>query len=100
MELVLIVTFAGLLGAIVRYLVPGRDRYGLLMLPMLQIAAASILWTASLWLGLAPGSGWPWLVSLILSTAGAVALAVWLPRRRDEDDRQLFDQLSGARQSG
>lgn len=100
MELVLIVTFAGLLGAIVRYVVPGRDRHGLLLLPMLHIAAASIIWTASLWLGLRPDTVWPWLVSLIVSSVGAVVLALWLPRRRDHDDRELFDQLSGARQSG
>lgn len=94
MELVLIVTFAGLIGALVRYIVPGRDRHGLLLLPMLQIAAASILWTASLWLGLTPTSVWPWLVSLVLSTAGIVALAIWLPGRRDAEDRELLERES------
>lgn len=94
MELVLIITFSGLIGALVRYLVPGRDRHGLFVLPGLHIAAASLLWTASVWAGLSPYSVWPWLVSLVLSTAGGVWLALWLPGRRDLEDQELLESLS------
>jgi hypothetical protein len=94
MELVLIVTFAGLIGALVRYLTPGRDRHGLLLLPALQISAASVVWTASVWVGLAPTSIWPWLTSLGLSTAGIIWFALWLPTQRDAEDEKLLSELS------
>lgn len=94
MELVLIVTFAGLIGGTLRYLIPGRDRHGMIVLPALQIAVASVLWTGSVWLGLAPDTIWPWLVSLVLSTAGTIALAIYLPKRRDRDDEELFAELT------
>lgn len=94
MELVLVVTAAALIGAAVRYTVPGRDRHGMIALPALQVAVASVLFVASMWLGLEPRSIWPWLIALVLSTAGHIALAVWLPRARDRADEQLFEELT------
>jgi len=94
MEIVLVFTAAAIIGAAVRYLVPGRDRHGLIALPALQVAAATLLFTASMWLGLDPQSIWPWLIALILSTAGHVYLAWWLPGYRDQKDHELFEALT------
>lgn len=94
MELVLVVTAAALIGAAVRYLVPGRDRHGMIALPALQVALASVLFVASMWAGLEPRSIWPWLISLVLSTAGHIALALRLPGARDRADEQFFEQLT------
>lgn len=94
MELVLVVTAAGLIGTILRYLIPGRDRHGLIVLPSMQVAVASVLWTASIWLGLTPDSMWPWLVSLVVSTGTTVFLGFYLPKRRDADDAALVERLT------
>jgi hypothetical protein len=94
MELVLVVTFAGLLGAGLRYVLPGRDRHGLGLLPSVAVVIGSLVWSISVWLGLDPGSVWPWLTSLGLAVAGVIGLGLWLPKRRDVDDAQLFDNLT------
>ena len=99
MELVLIVTFAGLIGAALRYIIPGRDRHGMIVLPALQVSIASVLWTASVWLGLDPTSVWPWLVSLVLSTGATIAIGIYLPKRRDREDQELFESLIGSAKS-
>lgn len=94
MELVLIVTFAGLLGAGLRYALPGRDRHGLGLLPSTAIVIGSLVWSASVWLGLDPAGVWPWLTSLGLAAAGVIALGLWLPKQRDAEDEKMFDDLT------
>jgi hypothetical protein len=94
MELVLIVTFAGILGAAVRYMVPGRDRHGLGLLPSVGVIIGSLAWSLVVWLGAPPETFIPWLISLGLATAGTIGLAVWLPKKRDDDDSALFAELT------
>jgi uncharacterized membrane protein YfbV (UPF0208 family) len=94
MELVLIVTFAGLIGAAVRYMIPGRDRHGLGLMPSVAVIIGSVTWSAAVWLGLSPDTAWPWLVSLGLATGGVVWLGIWLPAKRDAADDEFFRQLT------
>jgi hypothetical protein len=94
MELVLVVTFAGLIGAAARYFLPGRDRHGLGLLPSVGVIAGSLAWSVSVWAGLSPDSAWPWLVSLGLAAAASVWLGLWLPKKRDADDAELFEKLT------
>lgn len=94
MEIVLIVTFAGLIGAAVRYLVPGRDRHGLFLLPAVGIMIGSLVFVATVWIVGDPRSVWPWLISLVLTLGGSVGLAWWLPRNRDALDEKLFADLT------
>jgi uncharacterized membrane protein len=94
MELVLVITFSGLIGGALRDMIPGRDRHGLGLMPSVAIMVASLAFVASVWLGLAPRSVWPWVISLGLATAAVVWLGVWLPRKRDADDERLFAELT------
>lgn len=94
MELVLVVTFAGLIGGALRYMIPGRDRHGLGLMPSVAIMVGSLTFVASVWLGLAPRSVWPWVIALGLAAAVVVWLGVWLPKRRDADDERLFAELT------
>lgn len=94
MELVLIVTFAALIGGGLRYVIPGRDRHGLVLLPSLQVAIAAILWSSAVWLGLEPSTVWPWLVSLVPATVATVWLGITLPRKRDAEDERFFAELT------
>lgn len=94
MELVLIVTFAGLIGAALRYIIPGRDRHGLGLLPSVGVIIGSLTWSLAVWLGAPPDTFLPWLLSLGLTTGGVIGLAIWLPKKRDADDAGLFAQLT------
>ena len=94
MELVLIVTFAGIIGAAARYLIPGRDRHGLGLLPSVGVIIGSLAWSLSVWLGAQPDTALPWLISLVLTTVGVSALAIQLPKKRDADDATLFRDLT------
>lgn len=94
MELVFVVTVAGLLGGALRYMVPGRDRHGLGLMPSVAIAVASVSWVAVVWIGADPRSPWPWLVCFGLAIVAVVWLGRWLPAKRDADDAALFDQLT------
>lgn len=94
MELVLIVTFAALVGGALRYVIPGRDRHGLLLLPSFTVAIAAVLWSTAVWLGLAPDSVWPWLGSLVPATGATIWLGLTLPKKRDLEDEALFAELT------
>jgi hypothetical protein len=97
MELVLIVTFAGIIGTIVRYVVPGRELHGLAVMPAAGVILGSLAWTISVWAGLEASSVWPWVISLGLATAGTIALAIELPKRRTSHDDALWAELTHAR---
>ncbi len=67
MELVLVVTFAGLLGLALRYIVPGRDLHGLAVMPSAGVILGSLGWLIAI-----PGVGLlPW------------ALPWWEPQRSE-----------------
>jgi type II secretory pathway component PulM len=94
MELVLVITFAGLIGAAIRYMVPGRDRHGLGLMPSVGVIVGSLSYVIAVWAGLAPRSVWPWLISLGLTVIACVWLGIWLPKKRDADDAALFTRLT------
>ena len=94
MEIVLVVTFAGLIGAAIRYLVPGRDRHGLGLMPSVGVMVGTLTYVIAVWAGLAPRSVWPWVISLGLTVVACVWLAIWLPKKRDADDEAMFARLT------
>ncbi len=97
MELLFVVIIAASLGAIVRYVIPGRLSYGAVVLPAVTAAIASVVWVALLWLGLTFDGGWIWVASLVISSIAAVLIAVRLPRVRREADSALYAQLAGVK---
>lgn len=94
MELVLIVTAAGIIGLAARYSIPGRDRHGLALMPTTAIMIGSIAWTLCIWVGLSAITPWPWVISLGLTTLGVIAQGIILPKRRDAADQALWDSLT------
>ena len=55
MELVLVVTFAGILGLALRYIVPGREHPGLAVMPAAGVILGSLGWLVAIWVGLFRG---------------------------------------------
>ena len=81
------------LGALARYLVPGRREHGALLVPTVGAVAACAVWAVLTWAGLAFDGGWIWLISLVLASAAALTVAVVLPRRRRSVDSAMLARL-------
>lgn len=96
MELVLVVTFAGLIGLGVRYLIPGRALHGLFVMPATGIIAGSLAWAVTVWAGLNPTGIWPWIIALGLSAVASIVLGIYLPKRRQAADDALWAELTGS----
>ena len=95
MELVLIVTAAGLIGALVRYLVPGRALHGLAVLPAAGVIAGSLLWVILVWVGSPQNAWWSWAIAVGLTTVAVVVVALILPKRRQADEDALWAEMTG-----
>jgi hypothetical protein len=94
MELVLVVTFAGLLGLALRYLIPGRDTYGFAVMPSAAIILGSLGWVVAIWAGVEAAGPWGWVISLGLALVGTLAVGIVLPRKRTEADAELWKELT------
>jgi hypothetical protein len=97
MELLFVTVIGAGIGAIVRYSLPRRGMYGVLLLPAVAAAVTSVVWVALLWLGLTFDGGWIWVASLGSAVAVSLAVALLLPRRRIESDAALLTKLSGGK---
>jgi hypothetical protein len=97
MELLFVIVIAAGIGLLVRYIVGGRDTYGILLLPAVSAALAAVLMEGLLWLGWKFDGTWIWVVSLGVSGLAAVVLALTLPRTRRVNDRAMLTKLSGGK---
>ncbi|PZQ88140.1 MAG: hypothetical protein DI534_11745 [Leifsonia xyli] len=97
MEIVFITFIGAGIGALVRYLVPGRRSYGLALLPAIGAAASSVVWAALVWLGWPFDGGWIWTVSISAGVIASLVIALVLPRLRDAADARALHQLTGGR---
>jgi hypothetical protein len=95
MELFFVVVIGIGIGAVLRYVLPSRTSYGMLLLPAVAGAATAIVWVGLLWLGLTFDGTWIWVASLAAGFAAALAAALILPRRREAHDRRKLHELSG-----
>jgi hypothetical protein len=97
MELLFVTILGAGIGALVRYVVPGRQSYGMLLIPAIAAAVAAAKWVALVWLGWTFDGTWIWVASLGAATVVSLVLAIWLPRRRRTADSRLLTQLSGGK---
>lgn len=100
MGLIYIVVLAAGIGTVVRYLLPGRESYGLLLLPAASIVASVVVWGALTWVGVAHAEVWMWLVSLAAGLLVSLGGALYLPKHRAASDAALFERLSDPRHAG
>ncbi len=97
MELLFVTVIGAGLGLIVRYIMPQRGTYGLLLLPAVAASATAITWVSLLWAGQTFDGTWIWVTSLAAAVIAPVVAALVLPKRRAEADTQLFAQISGGK---
>jgi len=96
-ELLFIIVIAAGIGLIARYVVPGRDDYGILLLPSTAAVATAIVWVALVWAGLTFDGGWIWVAGVGTAVVVSVLVALLLPRRRRDADARMLDRLLAAR---
>jgi hypothetical protein len=89
--------FATVIGAAislgVRYVVPGRQWHGLLLVPTVGAAATAAIWVICVWLGLTFDGGWIWVIALVLGPLAGLGVAIALPKRREAADEALLARL-------
>jgi hypothetical protein len=96
MELMFVTLISFCIGLGVRYALPGRDTYGVALLPAIAAAITAVVWVGLTWLGWKFDGGWIWVVSLAVGAVVSLVLALTVPRQRRSSDEELRQQLSRA----
>jgi hypothetical protein len=96
MELLFVTLISFLIGLGARYALPGRDTYGVALLPAIAAALTAVVWVALTWLGWKFDGGWIWVVSLAVGAVISLVLALTVPRQRRGNDDEMLQQLSRA----
>lgn len=97
MELLFVVLIAAGVGFALPFLLRGRETYGVALPAAVASAVASVVWVGLAWLGWGFDGTWIWVVSLVVASLAALAVAIVLPPRRRAADRALLTRLSGGR---
>ena len=82
MELLFVTVIGAALAIGVRYLTPGRQTHGLLLVPLVGAAATAAIWAICVWAGLTFDGGWIWVIALVGGPLFALAIALVLPKPR------------------
>lgn len=96
MELLFVVLISFCIGLGLRFLLPGRDTYGSVLMASIAAAVSAIVWVGLTWLGWKFDGGWIWVVSLVAGGAVALILTFVVPPRRRTHDKELMQSLSRA----
>lgn len=97
MEIVYVTVVGAGIGLLLRYLLPGREVYGVALLPALAAAVTVAAWAGLTWLGWKADGGWIWLASLGGATVASLVVALVLGRRRHAADARELHVLSGGK---
>ena len=97
MELVYVTVIGAGIGLLLRYVLPGRQVYGVLLLPAVGAAATAVVWVGMVWLGVTFDTPWIWVASLSASLVASAVVAVAVSRRRIAWDAHQRHVLSGGR---
>ena len=94
MELLFVTLGGAILGLGLRYVLRGRERYGVLLLPAIGAIVASAVWAGLTWAGWKFDGGWIWVVSLAAAGVVSIIVALQLSRSRRIGDADLLERLS------
>ena len=97
MELVYVTVIGAGLGLLLRYILPGRTVYGVMLLPAVAAAATAAVWVGMLWMGIAFDNPWIWVAALGASVLAAAAVALLVSSRRIASDARQRHILSGGK---
>ncbi|MBN9606453.1 MAG: hypothetical protein J0G30_07565 [Actinomycetales bacterium] len=95
MEIIYVTVIGAGIGLVLRYLLPHRASYGLVLLPCASAAVTAAIWAGLTWLGWTPAGGWIWVAALGAALAIALVLGLVLPaQRRTADERALAEAVA------
>lgn len=97
MEIVYVTVVGAGIGLLLRYLLPGREVYGVALMPALGAAATAATWAGLTWLGWKADGGWIWVAALGAATLVPLVVALVLSRRRQAADARELHVLSGGK---
>lgn len=97
MEIIYVTVIGMGIATVLRYLLPRRDSYGILLLPGIGAAVTIAVWVALLWLGFTFDGGWIWVFSLVAGGLAALAVALIVSSRRTAADARELHILSGGK---
>jgi hypothetical protein len=98
LSLVYVTVVGAGLGLLLRYLLPGRHTYGVVLLPAVGAAVAAAIWVGVQWFALV---GFPldWLASLVGAALVSLVVARLVSSSRSASDARELHVLSGGRLS-
>ena len=96
MELLFVTLIAFCIGLLARYVMPGRDTYGVVLVPSVAAIVTAVVWVGLTWLGWKFDGGWIWVVSLGAAVVVSLVLVLSVPSLRRRQDEQLLQNLSRA----
>jgi uncharacterized membrane protein YeaQ/YmgE (transglycosylase-associated protein family) len=82
-------------GYVLRYLLPGRETYGIFLLPAVGAVVAAALWAILTWSGLKADGTWIWVAAIGGAAVVSAVVAVIVRSSRTRIDRQRLHELSG-----
>lgn len=91
MELLFAALGGTIIGLVVRYSLPGRDRMGALVVPAVATAGAAVIWEILTWAGMTPDGTWIWVITFGVVAVKCVFVDLWLSRRRKASDAEAFE---------
>ena len=97
MELLYVTVIGAFIGLALRYIVPGRDAYGLFLLPGVGAAATAVIWVSLVWAGLKFDGGWIWVAALVGGGVVSLVAILLVVRTRKLSDGRRLHTLSGGR---
>jgi hypothetical protein len=93
MELLFITLGGVILGLGARYLLPNRDRHGVVLIPAIGAAVSAVVWVGLTWLGWAWDGGWIWAVTLAITAIVVVVADLAIGRGRKQHDQRRLEAL-------
>lgn len=97
MEIVYVTVVGAGIGLLLRYLLPNRHAYGLLLTPAVGAAATAAVWAGMLWAGQRFDGGWIWAGALAAGTIASLLVALLVARARAAADAHQLHVLSGGK---
>ena len=99
MEIVYAVVVGAGAALLLRYLLPGRETYGAVLLPAIGGAVTAAVWAGMSWLGFdfAGSWGWLWLASVGGAIVVALVVGLLVGTRRQASDARRLHVLSGGK---
>jgi hypothetical protein len=97
MEIVYVTVVGAGIGILLRYLLPGREVYGVALMPALGAAVTAATWAGLTWLGWKADGVWIWVAALGAATVVPLVVALVLSKRRHAADARELHVLSGGK---